>query len=568
MIWVGIYLFLSAKKVPVQKSTSIGIITEPANTLQLTAPITIKFDGSKLPISATKYDILSYSWSFGDGQTSTVPVTTHTYTDKGENNGRFDVTLEVTKREKQSKEETSDTYTTIVTIANVKINPVINATPESGPGPLEVSFDASASTAPAGDIVNYEWDFDNNNVFTDATGPTATHTFDQEGTYKVNLRVTDNTGQFEVGSKEITVTPPNVPVAMIEIPTTNGTYFTGTQYTFLGDKSTSPNGEVKKYEWDFGDGTAKANTRTANHIYKSPGSYTVQLSITDETGATGQNTQVINVTVAESSPIADIKTVPGPNKDEDFITGTIPFQVSFDATGSTDPDNNIVDYKWDFDGDGTDDDTGKNVTYVYKESGTFNATLTVIDAENNEGKSVFVVKAGSQPLQARITAEPVEGVVPLTVTFDASSSSYPNGQIVSYEWNFGDGSPKRIDVSKVIYKYTKIGTFTASVTTIASDNTRSTAQIPINVRPVALTACFEASTETGPAPLDVEFDPHCSTGTVAKYSWDFGDGETSITRKPTHTFAKPGNYTVTLEVSDSQNVLDTFSKNILVTGAI
>jgi PKD repeat protein len=569
IMWVGIYLFLSAKKVPVQKAnTSIGIITDPASTLQLTAPITVKFDGSQLPINTKTYDILSYSWSFGDGQTSTVPVTTHTYSDKGSNNGRFDVNLEVTKRDKKTKEETSDTYTTIVTIANVKINPVINATPESGPGPLSVNFDASASTAPAGDIVSYEWDFDNNNIFTDATGSTVSHTFEQQGTYKVNLRVTDNTGQFEVGSKDINVTPPNVPVAMIDIPTTNGKYFTGNQYTFLGEKSTSPNGEIKKYEWDFGDGSSKANTRTANHVFKSAGTYEVHLTVTDETGVTGEGTNTIKVEVAESAPIASIKTSPATGKDESLIAGTMPFEVVFDATGSKDPDNNIVDYKWDFNGDGTSDDTGEKATYVYKEPGTYNATLTVVDAENNEGNAVIVVKVGSQPLQARITAEPVEGVVPLTVVFDASSSSYPNGQIVSYEWDFGDGTPKRIDVSKVTYKYTKIGTFTASVAAIASDNTRSTAQTPVNVRPVPLTSCYEASTETGAAPLTVEFDPRCSTGTVAKYSWDFGDGETSKTRKPTHTFNKPGSYEVTLEVSDAQNVLDTFTKSILVTGAI
>lgn len=569
IMWVGIYLFLSAKKVPVQKgNTTIGIITDPVTTLQLTAPITIKFDGSQLPIDTKKYDILSYSWSFGDGQTSTVPVTTHTYSDKGGNNGRFDVNLEVTKSDKKTKEESSSTYTTIVTIANVKINPVINATPESGPGPLEVSFDASASTAPAGDIVNYEWDFDNNNIFTDATGSTTVHTFEQQGTYKVNLRVTDNTGQFEVGSKEITVTPPNVPMAMIDIPTTNGKYFTGTQYTFLGEKSVSPNGEIKKYEWDFGDGSPKANTRTSNHIFKSQGTYEVHLTVTDETGVTGEGTNTIKVEVAESAPIASIKTSPAAGKDESLIAGTMPFEVVFDATSSKDPDNNIVDYKWDFNGDGTSDDTGEKATYVYKEPGTYNATLTVVDAENNEGSAVIVVKVGSQPLQARITAEPVEGVVPLTVVFDASSSSYPNGQIVSYEWDFGDGTPKRIDVSKVTYKYTKIGTFTATVSAIASDNTRSTAQTPVNVRPVPLTSCYEASTETGPAPLTVEFDPRCSTGTVAKYSWDFGDGETSKTRKPTHTFATPGNYEVTLEVSDAQNVLDTFTKSILVTGTI
>lgn len=568
-IWVGIYLFLSGKQVRGPKAATVtGIVTEPANTLLLTAPITIKFDASKLPYDTKKYDILSYLWSFGDGQTSTVAITSHPYNDMGANSGQYDVTLQVKKRDKTTKEETTDTYPITVTIANVQINPAFTVTPASGPAPLEVTFDAGTAKAPAGEIASYEWDFDNNNVFTDASGVTATHTFDQIGKYKVNLRVTDNTGQFAIGTQEVEVTTSNAPVAVIDIPTQTGKYFAGTQYTFDAGKSASPVGKIEKYEWDFGDGTAKANTRTATHTYKTAGDYEVLLTVTDDQKQTGDTSQKIKVETQESAPIAIIATVPAPEKGKSSINGTVPFEVAFDGSKSTDPDNNIVDYKWDFDGDGTDDASGPKATYAYKTEGTFNATLTVIDAENNISKASVVVVVGAQPLQARITADPVEGVVPLTVTFDASSSSYPDGKIVSYEWDFGDGSPKRIDVSKVVYKYTKIGTFTAKVTAIASDGKKNTAETPINIRPVALTACYEASAETGAAPLIVEFDPRCSTGTIAKYSWDFGDGQTSRTRKPSHSFDKPGSYEVTLEVADNQNVIDTFSKTILVTGTI
>jgi PKD repeat protein len=569
-IWVGIYLFLSSKQVRTSKTTIVaGIITEPAETLNLTAPITIKFDGTKVPIDARKYDILTYLWNFGDGETSTVSTASHTYKDKGASNGRFDVTLDVTKREKTNLAETTDRFTKTITIANVQLGAIFIATPQSGPAPLDVSFDASASVAPAGEIVSYDWDFDNNNIFTDATGVTATHTFPQIGTYKVNLRVVDNTGQNAVTSQDIEVTAPNEPVGIIEIPSSSGKYFVGTQYSFQGDKSVSPNGAIEKYEWNFGDGSQMANTRTAVHIYKTAGTYEVTLNVTDESGKSGSASQQIKVEIQESSPIAIIKTVPPPAKEEDdFISGINPFEVSFDASGSSDPDNNIVDYKWDFDGDGTDDAAGAKASYVYKVQGSYNATVTVIDAENNTSKATLVVVVGAQPLQARLTANPFEGVIPLTVTFDAGASSYPSGQIVSYEWDFGDGSAKRIDAAQVTYKYTKIGTFTATVTAIASDNTRSTAATPINIRPVTLTACFTPSAESGAAPITVEFDPYCSTGTVAKWSWDFGDGQTSKTRKPTHTYDKPGSYQVTLEVADNQNVIDTFSKNILVTGTI
>jgi PKD repeat protein len=293
------------------------------------------------------------------------------------------------------------------------------------------------------------------------------------------------------------------------------------------------------------------------------------LKITDEEGKTAESLQKIRVETPASAPIAVIKAVPPPTQEKDnFISGSVPFEVNFDATGSQDPDRDIVEYSWDFDGDGKEDSAGETATYIYKEEGSFNATLTVADTEGNESVSILIVRVEAQPLTARITADPFEGIFPLTVTFDASSSSYPDGQIVGYEWDFGDGTPKRVDASKVIYKYTSIGTYTASVTALASDGTKDTAEIPINIRPVSLSACFETTPETGPAPLELEFNPSCSTGTVINYKWDFGDGKTTRTRKPRHTYNSPGTYSVELEVSDNQNVIDTFTKTILVTGEI
>ena len=569
-IWVGVYLFLSSKKViaPKTKTQISAILTTPESTIGLTAPVTIKFDGTKLPINGKKYDILSFLWTFGDSETSTVQSPSHTYKNMGKNNGRFDVKVTVALKDNGSGEETSESYSTIVTISNISIDAEFTAIPDNGPAPLTVKFNASASSAPAGQIQSYEWDFNNNNVFTDASGVTAEHTFDKTGDYTVNLRVTDNTGQFATASRNISVTGSNLPAAAIDIPTQDGHYYSGIQYTFSGEKSSSPTGgKITKYTWDFGDQTPKATTRTAVHTYKNAGDYEVILTVADDKGVQGQETQKLTIETSAGALIATFTTIPAPKKDENFIRGPVPFEVNFDASSSVQAFGSIVDYKWDFDGDGNIDSAGKQATYVYKEPGTYNAALTVVDAQNKSANATFVVKAMPQGLKALLTADPFEGVVPLTVTFDASGSSYPNGQIVSYEWDFGDGGPKRIDVSKVTYKYTQIGVFNAKVTAIASDNSRSAVTVPINVRSIPLKACFEPSVETGPAPLTVEFDPRCSTGTVAKYSWNFGDSETSRARKPTHNFAAPGSYQVKLEVSDNQNVIDTFTKSILATGA-
>lgn len=566
MLWVFAYVFLNGKKVniPTSVTQSQGIITVPADTTTLTAPVDIKFDGTKIPYDATKFALTFYQWDFGDGSSSTSPTVTHTYTTVGQ----FPVKLTVTARNKTTNENLTQSFDKQVTVSQVKVGASFTATPETGPAPLTIAFDASGSSAPAGTITTYEWDLKGQNTFQDATGATAQYTFDREGIYTVKLRVTDNSNKQDIATKTITVGGPDIPVSVINIPTDDGKYYVGKQLTFLGEKSTSPNGAINKYQWDFGDESPKANTRTANHTYKTAGLYEVILTITDETGKTGTSSQKITIVDQSLPPQPIIVSQPPSDEKTKAISGQAPLQVAFDATQSTDPNNDIIEYKWDFNGDGVIDANGATTSYVYTTAGTYNATLTAVDAAGHEANTTVVVNVAAQGLKAKLTADRIEGNAPLTVTFDASSSSYPDGQIASYEWDFGDGAPKRIDASKVSYQYTAIGTFKATVTAKSADGKTDTAELDINVRPISLQACFTPSAEQGPAPFSLELDPRCSQGSVAKYLWDFGDGQTSRIRKPTHIFDKPGSYQVTLQVTDNDNVVNTFSKNILATGDV
>lgn len=566
LLWVFVYIYLSGKQVKItpQATQTQGIVTVPDVTTKLTAPVDVKFDATKIPYNPNRIEITFYQWDFGDGSSSTSPTVTHTYRDIGQ----YNVKLTVTANDKQTNETLTQSFEKLVTVSEAKIQAAMVASPESGPAPLTVQFDAGTSVSPNGQITTYEWDFKGQNSFRDATGVNTEYTFEREGSYKVSLRVTDNTGQSATIDETITVGGPDIPTPVIDIPSDSGKYFVGKQYTFLGEKSTSPNGEINKYEWDFGDESPKANTRTATHTYKSAGLYEVILNVTDKSGKVASSSQKITVETQESAPTAVITTDPALGDKDKSLSGQAPFEVSFDASKSIDSDKNIVEYKWDFDGDNKVDAAGTTANYVYKTPGSFNATLTAIDAAGNESSAILVIKVAAQDLTARVTADKVEGNAPLTITFDASSSTYPDGQITSYEWDFGDGSPKQISASQISYKYQAIGTFTASVVAKASDGKTSKADIVINVRPISLHACFTPSLEQGPAPLTVELDPRCSQGSVAKYLWDFGDGQTSRIRKPSHTFDKPGSYQVTLEVSDAQNVVNTFSKDILVTGTV
>ncbi|MBP7898551.1 PKD domain-containing protein, partial [Candidatus Gracilibacteria bacterium] len=249
------------------------------------------------------------------------------------------------------------------------------------------------------------------------------------------------------------------------------------------------------------------------------------------------------------------------------ITGAAPLTVDFDGTKSLDPDNNIVEYAWDFNGDNAPDKFGPQASYTFEQKGTYTVALKITDADNNERTAQVTVEATPPGIQAKINATPVSGVVPLTVKFDASASTYLDGQIISYEWDFGDGSPKRQDAAKISYKYNKVGIYTAKVTAIGSDGKKAVNSLTVTVQNIPVKACFTTNKTEANAPAEIVFNANCSTGTIAKYNWDIdGNGLFNDGSGPqvSNTFKDPGTYNISLEVTDTQGVVDSFTDAIII----
>lgn len=564
MVWLFAFAYLDGKRINTQGPVLAPIVTTPEEVINLTAPITIKFDASHVPINSKQYQIVSYAWDFGDETKGTGMIVSHLYEDKGKD-GRFDVILLVTRKDRETGEEIVDTYSELVTIANQALTAVFKADPLTGEAPLKVKFDASESFDPDGNIDSFEWDFDDDGEFDDGLGVKAEYEFEKIGKYTVSLRVTTKVGEFEVAEQIINVTETKEPVPVITITDEPDTFIIGRQYIFKSDESTSPNGKIDSYEWDFGDGSKVQKTKTVSHTFTQDGTYEVSLIIVDEQGKEGEVKKTIVIGIPQGRPTAVITTDPSLEAKQSTLKGQVPFIVAFDSSKSTDSDNNIVDVEWDFDGDGEADDFGDKVVYTFKNEGFQTVTLTVIDADGNEGKATLIVDVEQQGILVDLKADKIEGNVPLTVSFDASGSTYTNGQITSYKWDFGDKTSPKLGTAKITHKYDSIGTYQASVEVIGSDNTKATKQISITVREIPLFACFVSVFEEGPAPLETTFDPGCSTGTIKNFFWDFGDGNTSTNIKPNHTYTKAGDYTVRLETSDVDNTISTSELQIKVT---
>ena len=244
--------------------------------------LTCSFDGSAS--SDSDGNIVSYAWDLGDGTAAAGQTVEHAYT----TDGSYNVTLTVT-----DDAGATATATKLVSVsATAPVNQLPTASFVATCTDLTCSFDGSASTDPDGAIVSYAWTFGDGATATD-TVPTIGHDYTMDGTYTVQLTVTDDQGASASFSQTVTVAVP-VP----EVPPTASFTFSCTDLACSFDGSASTDdGTVTAYAWDFGDGATGAGA-TASHSYAVAGTYPVTLTVTDDGGLTGSLTQSVSVTAA------------------------------------------------------------------------------------------------------------------------------------------------------------------------------------------------------------------------------------------------------------------------------
>jgi len=128
-----------------------------------------------------------------------------------------------------------------------------------------------------------------------------------------------------------------------------------------------------------------------------------------------------------------------------------------------------------------------------------------------------------------------------TVTFRPSAFG------TSYLWNFGNG--QTANTANASTTYTAVGTYTVTLVVTGECNANSTynSEITIIDKPVA---SFNASVNSGPAPLQVDFTNTSIGSGIITYNWNFGDGNTDTIQNPSHTYQDAGTYIACLTVSN------------------
>lgn len=157
--------------------------------------------------------------------------------------------------------------------------------------------------------------------------------------------------------------------------------------------------------------------------------------------------------------------------------GKAPLAVLFDASRSTDPQGPLTDHLWDF-GDGSPVVAGREIQHTYSRAGEYLVTLVVV-GPSGTGRTTTFVRALNNPPTASFTFLPADPFQEESVTFDASGSSDPDGDIARYAWDFGDGGTGEGKV--VNHAFANPGQFTVilTVTDAAGAEAKATRSVKV-----------------------------------------------------------------------------------------
>ena len=337
-----------------------------------------------------------------------------------------------------------------------------------------------------------------------------------KGTFPVTLTVTDKAGQQASDSTTVStvtgISPTANPGGPYLVDETKASQNAWT-VTLDGSASTDDTG-IEIYSWNFGDGTSGTEVKPA-HSYTGAGIYTVTLTVTDRSGQTNTATTTVT-TKGNAFPVANPG---GPyNVNEELVVNKH-WSISVDGAASTD-DVGIWKYEWNF-GDGTAV-AAKTATHEYAAPGTYTVTLKVTDNANQSHTATTTAAVVGTTAPTASPGGPYVTEPNTPVNFDGSGSTDNTG-ILSYSWNFGDGTTGK--GAKPVHAYSAVGTYpvtlTVTDTALQTKAASTTVVVAVGNPPVA-NAGGPYTSNIG-VPVRLNGSGSTDDFGVASFAWQIGD---------------------------------------------
>jgi len=484
-------------------------------------------------------DVESWRWEFGDGEVSRRNNPSHEYGD----DGNYEVRLTVTGSGGRNA-----TSSHSIQVKNRP--PEVQVDLEGGYQAGErVQLDACRSRDPDGRIVQFSWDLDGDGITEETTEDCSLrHRFPEEGIYDLKVEaLDDDRARSEVGESLNIAAENQLPTANFEIISSTQDLIPGKEIRLDASGSFDPDGKIEKFVWQLGDGSEKTGEEVS-YSYDESGDYKVTLTVSDGEG--GRDKVFQNVSVASGQPpVARVQVSPEEVAPDESFT--------VDACGSTDPDGEIEEYRWDFDGDGEYEETGSSceIEHSFAEGGSQSIEVKVVDQTGqadsfSAGLAVMTEKAPVVDFDWK-AREPKTGE---KIDFSVEAED-PDGKVVSFSWSFGDGSESSIKDPQ--HQYEDDGQYEVSLLVEDEDGNSEEVKKELTVKNRAPELNFRVKPDRISVGEKVELNGCKSSdpdGQIASYFWDFdGDGEPEESTddcRIEHVFEEPGEVEPRLKVVD------------------
>lgn len=308
--------------------------------------------------------------------------------------------------------------------------------PAAAPAPIpagkcnQFTFDATKSFDVDRQKLAVLWDFGDG---TTSDQPVVTKVYEKAGDYNVTLTVKDSSGMTCDTGATSTKVSVNFPPTCSVGEDKKACVGEAVSFDATGSSASGP----ATYKWDFGDGATGEGLQTT-HAYENAGTYRVRLIVDD-----GKGTQCSTAGCGLTVTVADRPTVDLTGPEATCTGRSAVFNAN--ATGAS-------KLRWDF-GDGSTWEGGSHASHVYQKGGTYTVSVT---ADNGLGFSCSVaadstsIKVNSTPIAD--AGENLACCVGQSTSFDASNSSDPDGDQLTYRWDFGDGSSSEEKATSHVYE--------------------------------------------------------------------------------------------------------------------
>ena len=475
-------------------------------------------------------NVVSWSWDFGDGGASSIQNPIHLYT----STGTYTVTVEITDANGCTATESHDVE--VVDIPGVDFS--------FAPDPSCVDQPTDFTGTSTGNITSWDWDFGDGYT---ANVQNPTHSFESSGNYNVSLTVTDVSACTNTVSYPVQVNALPDPDFQHSAPTCLG------DTTHFNDFSTTPNGYIDSWEWDFGDGTTITinypDDPNVSHLYTDDGDYLVSLTVTDSDGCSNSITKTVSV-------------VPNPVANFAYTNACYGELVEFTDQSSANNGSQIVDWFWNFDDPASGSNntsTLQNPTHLFTDAGTYDVRLVI---QNQEGCADTIIEAVdvNTPAGVDFTADRDTACLMEIIQFNGIGTD-----IVSWYWEFGDGGTDIVQNPQ--YAYFQAGTYNVTLTVTDINGCTNSVTHPVNIKQLP-NSLFDASS---PACMSdsVYFTDYSTSPSsyIVTWHWYFGDGTEEIINFPddpnvSHLYTSAATFQPSLVVTDLYGCTDSSSMEL------